>query len=100
MPHQLHNTYTVSYEAFAILTLENKWDHWMAMANSVEWKHSPVRTKWTVTRDDTPFSSNQGKTSTKSDGKSGGTGVPELPQGPQAWRYQGWSAHKPVQLIV
>jgi hypothetical protein len=42
---------TVSDEAFAILTLENNWDRWMAMAIADLWKTSPVPTKWTVTKD-------------------------------------------------
>jgi hypothetical protein len=71
---------TISDEAFAILSIENNWDRWMAMAKAQAWKTSPVPTKWTVTRD---------KTSTPA--KRGNAILGQENQ-PQARRYRGWSA--------
>jgi hypothetical protein len=45
---------TISDEAFAILTIENNWDHhWIDIVELEAWKTLPVPTKWTVTRDKT-----------------------------------------------
>ena len=69
---------TVSDEAFAVLTLENNWTRWMAMAVANHYKESSVKTRWTVTRDKK---------------KGSGHGTDDAIDGPQARRYRGWSAH-------
>ena len=49
------NTYskyvTVSDEAFVILSLENNWNRWSAMAKAEEWKESDIASKWTTSRE-------------------------------------------------
>ena len=59
---------TVSDEAFAILTIENNWLRWMAMAKAKHWKDSLVATQWTVTRDK-PTPLQMGKSEKKASGK-------------------------------
>jgi hypothetical protein len=79
--HKLYREYvTISDEAFAILTLENNWDRWMAMAAAEEWTTAPVPTKWTVTRDRTASAAKKARTREAETGN------------PQARRYRGWSA--------
>ena len=74
------NYVTVSDEAFAILTIENNWDRWIAMAGTEEWKTSPVPTKWTVTR-------------TKADNaKQKATTTGSQNSEPTARRFRGWSS--------
>ena len=71
---------TISDEAFAVLTLENNWGRWMAMAQNDKWTTAPVPTKWTVTRDRTAVAAKKARTAESN------TGLP------QARRYRGWSA--------
>lgn len=82
---------TVSDEAFAVLTIENNWNRWMSMAKTNHWKDSPVRTKWTVTRD-TPVVSDSGKLKKQKLPPNEERIDTDLPEGPQARRYRGWSA--------
>ena len=80
--HKLYREYvTISDEAFAILTLENNWDRWMAMAETDEWTTAPVPTKWTVTRDRTASAAKKARDKESETGHA------------QARRYRGWSAH-------
>jgi hypothetical protein len=83
---------TVSDEAFAVLTLENNWMRWMAMAKAKHWKDSPVPTKWTVTRDK-PTPVLTGKSKKRALVNHSETERDKNQQGPQARRYRGWSAH-------
>ena len=47
-----YSTYvTVSDEAFTILSLENNWERWSAMAREEDWRESDVPSKWTTSRD-------------------------------------------------
>lgn len=95
---KLYSSYaTVSDEAFAVLTLENNWDRWMAMFVSGKWKDSEVRTKYTVTRD-TSVSASSGKTKKRKNKPANEQSQTETttakPEGgPQARRFRGWSAH-------
>ena len=83
---------TVSDEAFAVLTLENNWLRWMAMAKAKHWKDSPVATRWTVTRDK-PTPLQMGKSKKRPAVKESEPENDRTQQGPQARRYRGWSAH-------
>jgi hypothetical protein len=83
---------TVSDEAFAVLTLENNWLRWMAMAKAHHWKDSPIPTRWTVTRDK-PTQSPTGKSKKKAVVNDSEAQRDGIQQGPQARRYRGWSAH-------
>ena len=83
---------TVSDEAFAVLTIENNWLRWMAMAKAKHWKDSPVPTKWTVTRDK-PTPMQNSKSKKRAVVKDADTDNDMIQQGPQARRYRGWSAH-------
>jgi hypothetical protein len=95
---KLYSSYaTVSDEAFAVLTLENNWNRWMAMAVANHWTDSPIRTKYTVTRDKA-VSGQQGSTKKKRKSDTSSAQIhasdpQEQENGPQARRYRGWSAH-------
>ena len=82
----IYSTYvTISDEAFAVLTLENNWERWSAMATADEWKESDIPTKWTTSRDKrTSLKKSDNDTKQESD---------EDDQTPQATRYRGWSWH-------
>ena len=71
---------TISNEAFAILTLENKWEQWIIMAKANTWTTSPVPTKRTLTRDWTATAAKKSHLVEHTTGQ------------PQARQYRGWSA--------
>jgi hypothetical protein len=83
---------TVSDEAFTVLTIENNWMRWTAMAKSKHWKDSPVRTKWTVTRDKPAVvvAANAKHSSHETELPHNSNGIQD---GPLAQRFRGWSAH-------
>ena len=71
---------TISDEAFAILSLENNWDRWSAMAETEEWKESDIASKWTTSRDKRTIRRQKGPEENDDDDDT-----------PQATRYRGWS---------
>jgi hypothetical protein len=71
---------TISDEAFAVLSLENNWDRWSAMARDEEWRESEVATKWTTSREKKVKRNEYGE---RMDDE----------ETPQATRYRGWSCH-------
>ena len=75
-----YSTYvTVSDEAFTVLSIENNWKRWSAMAKTEEWRESDVPSKWTTSKENKKERRNE----------YGERIDEDLP--PQATRYRGWS---------
>ncbi len=69
---------TVSDEAFTILSLENNWERWSAMARDDSWKESDVPSKWTTSREKKVKRDEYGNRIDDDDS-------------PESTRYRGWS---------